>query len=80
MKFMIVVELPSTAAAEISWFHGFVSGNGRNPFRLASCPTANPLHAEAPAVTAVIVAAADLDVSATLVAEIVYEPAAAGAV
>ena len=70
MKLMIAVELPSTAAAEISWFHGFVLGNGRKPFKRAPCPTANPAQADEVEllVTAVTVAAADLDVSAALVA------------
>src|SRR5580765_4038623 len=80
MKPMIVAELPSTCAVEMSWFHGFVSGKGRKPFKLASCPTAKPLQADVPPVTAVIVADADFDVSAALVADTVYEPAAAGAV
>jgi hypothetical protein len=66
----------------MSWFHGFVSGNGRKPFRLAPCPIAKPLQGVVAelVVTAVIVADADLVLSAALVAETVYEPAAIGAV
>src|SRR5215831_19315893 len=80
MKPVMVPELASTAAVEMSWFHGLPAGNGRKPLRLASSPTAKPLQFVMAPETAVIAAAADFDVSAALVADKVYEPAADGAV
>lgn len=79
---MIEAELGSTAADEMSWFQELLSGNGRKPFRLASCPTAMPLQSAALPVPAetVMVAVADFVLSAMLVAETVYEPADDGAV
>src|SRR5271155_2811493 len=45
MKLMMAFEFGSTAAPEMSVFHAFPAGNGRNPFRLAPCPRLMPLHA-----------------------------------
>lgn len=42
MKLMIAVELGSTGAEEMSWFHRLSDGNGTNPFRLALCPRPIP--------------------------------------
>src|SRR3954447_15871525 len=35
---MIVVELASTAEAEMSWFQALLAGKGTNPLRLAPAP------------------------------------------
>src|SRR5882724_1068483 len=71
MNPMIVFELPSTWAVEMSWFQALVLGNGRKPLRLAPCPTAMLLQAVVLPVTAVTAADADFDVSAALVADTV---------
>src|SRR5579862_5741698 len=38
MKLIIALELGSTVAPEISWFHALSAGNGINPFKLAPRP------------------------------------------
>jgi hypothetical protein len=42
MKLMIAVELGSTGALEISWFHKLSAGNGTNPLRLELWPRLIP--------------------------------------
>lgn len=38
MKLMIAVELESTVAIEMSWFHGLVGEKGTKPFKFAPWP------------------------------------------
>jgi hypothetical protein len=71
MKPIMALEFVSGVAPEMSWFHGLPAGKGRNPFRLPSSPTAKPLQPVVPPETALIVAVADFEASATLVAETV---------